>query len=75
MSWQLMLGEFSPKLIYRKGYKNIAADALNFLDTINNANNNNISINNDKMEPTLYSVSENFFIIRLFFTPPVSKLL
>ena len=62
MRWWLILEEFSPELIYIKGSKNIVADALSRLDKIDNVNNtssNNID-NNNKVEPTLESLSEHF---------------
>ena len=58
MRWRLILEEFSPKLIYNKGSKNIAEDTLSRLDKIDNLNNTNS--NNNKNEATLESLSENF---------------
>ena len=58
MRWQLILEEFSPELIYSKGSTNIVADALSPLNKIDNVNNTNF--NNNKVEPTLKSLSENF---------------
>ena len=58
MKWRLILEEFSPKLIYIKGSKNIAADALSCLDKIDNLNNTNSNYYNNKVEPTLESLSE-----------------
>ena len=56
MRWQLVLEEFSPELIYIKGSTNIVVDALSRLDKIENLNHEN----NNKVEPTLESLSENF---------------
>ena len=53
MRWRLILEELSPKLIYIKGSKNIVADALRYLDKINNVNSKN---NINKVEPTLESL-------------------
>ena len=51
MRWRLALEEFSPELIYIKGY------ALSHLDKIDNINPNS---NSNKVEPTLESLSKNF---------------
>ena len=48
--------EFSPKLIYIKGSKYIVAYALSRIDKKENIYNEN----NNKVEPTLESLSENF---------------
>ena len=57
-----------------KGSKDIVADAVSCLDKIdylNNANSNSNS--NNKVEPTLESLSENFVLNKkIFFTPLVS---
>ena len=58
MRWRLILEEFSPELIYIKGSKNIVADALSCLDKIDNLNNTNSNYYNNKVEPTLESLSE-----------------
>ena len=48
---------------YIKGSKNIVADALSRLDEIDNLNNlNNTNSYNNKVEPTLESLSENFIL-------------
>ena len=65
MRWRLILEEFSPKLIYNKGSKNIVADALSPLDKINILNSTNF--NNNKVELTLESISENFALNYLYF--------
>ena len=49
---------FSPELIYIKCFKNIVADTLSHLDKIDNQNSSNP--NNNKIEPPLESLSENF---------------
>ena len=59
MRWQLVPVEFRPELIYGKGSKNTVVDALSRLDKIDNLNNTNTN-NNDKVEPTLESLSQNF---------------
>ena len=59
MRWRLILEEFSPEVIYIEGFKNNVADALRRLDVTDNLNNN-YSNNNNKNEPTLESLSENF---------------
>ena len=56
MRWGLILEELNPELIYIKGSKNIAADALSHLDNIDNVNNEY----NNKVEPPLESLSEHF---------------
>ena len=72
MRWQLILKEFSFKLIYIKGSKNIVADALSHQYKIDNRNDTNC--NNFKVEPTVESLSENFALNKkMFFTPLVSK--
>ena len=66
MRWQLILEEFSPKIIYIKGSKTIVADALSRLykldkmNKVDNLNNTNTNPNNNKVEPTLESLSDNF---------------
>ena len=47
MRWQLILEEFSPKLIYIKGSKSIIADTLSRLGNIDVLNKNNINNNNN----------------------------
>ena len=76
MRWRLMLKkEFSPELIYIKGSKNIVANALSHLYKLENLNNTTY-INNNKVESTLESVSENFALNKEDVPhPPVSKLL
>ena len=58
MKWRLILEQFSPELIYIKGSKNIASDALSCLDKRDNLNNTNSNYYNNKVEPTLESLSE-----------------
>ena len=58
MRWQLILKEFSPELIDMKGSKNIVAYALSRIDKIDNLDITNP--NNNKVGPTLESLSENF---------------
>ena len=60
MRWYLILEEPSPKQIYIEGSKSIVADNLNCSDEIDNLNNINTNSNNNKVEPTVESVSENF---------------
>ena len=61
MGWQLILEEYSPELIYIKGSKNVVADALSRLDKIDILNKTRNSYNNNnKLEPFLESLSENF---------------
>ena len=55
MRWRLILKESIPELIYIKGSKNIVADAFSCWDLINNVNN----LYNNKVKPTLESLSEN----------------
>ena len=48
MQWRLIFEEYSPELIYIQGFKNVAADALSRLDTLDNSNpvpNNITSVN------------------------------
>ena len=59
MSWRLILEELSPEVIYINGFIYMVEDALsrlNKLDYVNNTSSNN----NDKFEPALESLSENF---------------
>ena len=58
MGWWLFLEVFSPELIYIKGSKSVIADALSRLDKIDYLNNT--YSNNNKVETTLESLSENF---------------
>ena len=58
MSWQLIIEDFSPKLIHIKGFNNIVADALSRLDKIENLNN--INSDNKKVESFLENQSETF---------------
>ena len=58
MRWQLILEEFSPELVYIKGSNDIVVDVLCLLDKIDNQNNTNS--NNNDVESTLESLSENF---------------
>ena len=62
MRRRLILEDFSPELIYIKGNKNIVADALSRLDNIDNLNKSSTETNNNnnKVESTIESVSENF---------------
>ena len=58
MRWRLSQEDLSPEVIYIKGSTNIVADALSRLDIIENLNNTNF--NNNKVEPALERLSENF---------------
>ena len=60
MRWRIILEEFSLELIYIKGSKNIVADALSRLDIIDNSNKSSANSDNNKVEPRLESLSENF---------------
>ena len=63
MRWRLTLEKLTPQLIYIKGSKNTVADALSRLDKIDNLNNTRSSNdynNNNKVEPTLESLSKHF---------------
>ena len=73
MRWRLILEELSLEIIYIKGSKNIVADALSCLEKINNLNNTSTNFYNNKVQPTLESLSENFALNKE--TPLVSKLL
>ena len=60
MRWRLIIEEFSPALFYIKGSNNIVADALSRLDKIDYPNKSSNESKNNKVEPTLESLSENF---------------
>ena len=60
MRWRLILLKFTPEIIYVKVFKKIVADALSRLDKIENLNTTNFNNNNNKVEPTLESLSESF---------------
>ena len=75
MRWPLILEEFRFELIFIKGSTNIVADALSRLDKRNILNKSNTNSNNNKVEPTLESLRETTFLIKMFLTPLVSKLL
>ena len=57
MRCRLIVEEFSPKLSYNDDSINIVADALSPLDKRDDVDNKNY---NDKVEPTLESLSEKF---------------
>ena len=59
MRWRLILEELILELIYTKGSKNIAPDALSSLNIVNKLNSS-YNRKNNKEEPTLESLSENF---------------
>ena len=59
MRRRLTLEDFSLELIYIKRSKNIVADALSRLDKIEILNYT-YSNNNNKIEPSLESLSESF---------------
>ena len=59
MRWQLNLEEFRCELIYIQVSIHIVADALSCLDNKDSQNNTN-SHSNNKVEPILESLSENF---------------
>ena len=48
MRWRLILEEFSPELIYIKGYINFVVDALSRLDKIDYQNNTNRNFRKSK---------------------------
>ena len=76
MRWRSILKELSPKLIYMKGSKNIVSDALSRLDKIDYRNKSTTNSNNNKVEPTLESLSEHFALNKEdIFHPLVLKLL
>ena len=76
MRWRLILEELSLEPIYIKGSKTIVADALSHLNKLDNLNkssteskNNN---NDNKVEPTLESLIENFALNKEGIFPPTS---